>query len=85
MTEESLKRRLRGVVLSDKGNKTITVGIERRKLHQKYKKYVKRSTKYYAHDENNTAKVGDMVTIEQTRPLSKLKRWRLVEVHTKSN
>lgn len=69
-----------GVVVSDKMNKTIVVEVERRVPHPKFKKIVKLSTKLYAHDENGEAKVGDKVSVVETRPLSKLKRWRLDKV-----
>ena len=73
----SLVRTLVGEVVSDRMNKTITVVVERREKHPLYKKYVRRSTKLHAHDENNECNVGDRVTIEQCRPLSKTKSWRL--------
>lgn len=69
-----------GIVVSDKMQKTIVVAIETMILHPIYKKRVKRTTKFKAHDENNVAKVGDKVRIMETRPLSKDKNWRLVEV-----
>lgn len=69
-----------GIVVSDKMQKTIVVAIETMILHPIYKKRVKRTTKFKAHDENNVAKVGDRVKIMETRPLSKDKNWRLVEV-----
>lgn len=69
-----------GVVISDKMNKTITVRLERRTSHPMYKKVVTIQSKVKAHDEKNTAKLGDKVRIAETRPLSKTKRWRLVEV-----
>lgn len=69
-----------GVVVSDKMEKTIVVAIETMILHPIYKKRVKRTTKFKAHDENNVAKIGDKVRIMETRPLSKDKNWRLVEV-----
>ncbi|MGE3163356.1 MAG: 30S ribosomal protein S17 [Planctomycetota bacterium] len=71
---------VRGVVVSDKMDKTIVVRIERLVLHPKYKKFVRSHTKYYAHDEENEAHVGDVVDISQTHPISKSKRWRLREV-----
>ena len=74
------KRILEGVVVSDKGDKTIVVKVERTFLHPVLKKTVRRSKKYHAHDEKNEAKAGDIVRIEETRPLSKQKRWRVVEV-----
>lgn len=73
------KTRLNGVVVSDKMDKTIVVMVETLKEHPKYKKKYKSSTKYKAHDENNECVAGDKVTIEETRPLSKDKRWRLIE------
>ena len=69
-----------GIVVSDKMEKTIVVAIETMILHPIYKKRVKRTTKFKAHDENNVAKIGDKVKIMETRPLSKDKNWRLVEV-----
>jgi small subunit ribosomal protein S17 len=70
----------RGVVVSDKGDKTIVVKVDVIKSHPKYKKVVRRSVKFHAHDEQNTAGIGDTVRIVETRPLSKSKRWRLAEV-----
>ncbi len=72
------KRTLQGVVVSDKQNKTVVVRVERRFTHPLFKKTVRRSKKYYAHDENNEFKVGDIVWIEEHRPISKLKRWAVV-------
>ena len=69
-----------GVVVSDKANKTITVAIQRQVKHPIYGKIIKKTTKLMAHDENNDAHEGDTVRIMETRPLSKNKRWRLVEV-----
>ena len=69
-----------GVVVSNKMAKTAVIETVTRVPHPKFRKIVKHSTKFYAHDENNTAQVGDLVRIMETRPLSKLKRWRLVEV-----
>jgi len=73
------KRILEGVVVSDKNDKTIVVKVERRLRHPVLKKTVRLSKKYHAHDEKNTAKTGDVVRIEETKPLSKQKRWTLVE------
>jgi small subunit ribosomal protein S17 len=73
------KRILEGVVVSDKNDKTIVVKVERRLRHPVLKKTVRLSKKYHAHDEANTAKTGDVVRIEETRPLSKQKRWTLLE------
>ena len=73
------KRVLEGVVVSDKNDKTIVVKVERRLTHTVLKKTVRLTKKYHAHYEKNTAKVGDVVWIEETKPLSKLKRWALVD------
>ncbi len=73
------KRTLEGVVVSDKQDKTVVVKVERRFTHPVLKKTVRRSKKYHAHDEANAAKVGDIVVIEESAPISKLKTWRLVE------
>ena len=73
------KRILEGVVVSDKGDKTVVVKVERTFLHPLLKKTVRRSKKYHAHDEANAAKVGDVVWIEETAPISKNKRWTLVQ------
>jgi small subunit ribosomal protein S17 len=73
------KRILQGVVVSDKNDKTIVVKVERRLRHPVLKKTVRLSKKYHAHDEKNEAKTGDVVRIQETRPLSKQKRWTLVE------
>ncbi len=81
----NVRKTREGIVVSDCQNKTIVVEVIRRTSHPLYKKVVKSTKKYYAHDEENKAKVGDKVTISETRPLSKLKRWRLVEVHGQSN
>lgn len=72
-----------GVVVGDKMNKTISVEMDRIVKEPRYGKYMSRSTRYYAHDEKNEAHVGDRVEIRPTRPLSKLKRWRLVRVVTR--
>ncbi len=72
------RRTLKGIVLSSKMDKTIVVGVNVLKEHPKYKKRYKSSTRYKAHDEKNEAKEGDRVVIEETRPLSKEKRWRLI-------
>ncbi|HEV2559189.1 MAG TPA: 30S ribosomal protein S17 [Microvirga sp.] len=72
------KRVLQGVVVSDKQNKTVVVKVERRFTHPVMKKTVRRTKNYHAHDENNAAKVGDTVFIEESKPISKLKTWVLV-------
>jgi len=79
-SERGVRKERVGVVTSDKMDKTIVVTVDRLARHKRYKKVIKISKKYYAHDENGTAKVGDEVKISETRPTSKLKRWRLVEV-----
>jgi small subunit ribosomal protein S17 len=71
------KRVLQGVVVSDKNDKTVVVEVERRYTHPLFKKTVRRTKKYHAHDEKNSAKVGEIVSIEETAPISKLKRWRV--------
>ncbi len=84
--ESELGRRQerRGVVVSDKGNKTIVVKVEMIKAHPKYKKVVRSSNKLHAHDEQNSAGIGDVVRIIETRPLSKTKHWRLAEIVEKA-
>ncbi len=85
-TTETQGRRktLIGEVVSTKMAKTIVVEVRRQKAHPYYKRVVNRSKKFYAHDENGTARLGDFVKIEETRPLSKLKRWQLKEVVQKA-
>jgi small subunit ribosomal protein S17 len=73
------KRTLQGIVVSDKQKKTLVVRVERRFTHPVLKKTVRQSKKYYAHDENNEYSVGDVVWIEEHRPISKLKRWAVVQ------
>ena len=73
-----------GNVVSTKMQKTIVVSVEMRKAHPKYKRVMKTNKKFYAHDEQNSARVGDMVRIRETRPLSKLKRWNLEEIIRRS-
>ncbi len=73
------KRILQGVVVSDKQDKTIVVRVERRLMHPIYKKFIRRSKKYAAHDEANTCKIGDVVRIRECRPISKNKTWELVK------
>ena len=73
-----------GRVVSDKMSKTIVVEVERRVQHAEYTRTIKRTSRFHAHDEGNAAKVGDRVRIEETRPMSKLKRWRLREILTKA-
>lgn len=71
------KRVLQGVVVSDKAEKTVVVLVERRVMHPLYKKYIRRSKKYMAHDEDNRCKAGDIVRIRECRPLSRRKRWEV--------
>ena len=83
-TAEKLQRTLTGTVSSDKMDKSATVVIERRVKHPIYGKFIKRSTKLHVHDENNECGMGDTVMIEQCRPMSKTKSWRLVKVVEKA-
>jgi len=83
-TTEKSARSLQGNVVSAAMDKTITVQVERQVKHPLYKKYIRRSTKFHAHDENNECSAGDVVRIEECRPISKHKSWRLVEVVTKA-
>ena len=84
MAERTLRKTRIGVVVSNKMDKTITVAIERRVPHPIYKKYFKKTTKLMAHDEKKECGVGDKVKIMETRPLSKNKRWRLVQIVEKA-
>ena len=78
--ERNLRKTRVGIVSSNKMEKTISVKVERKLMHPIYGKFVKKSKKFLAHDETNTCQIGDVVRIMETRPLSKLKRWRLVEI-----
>lgn len=78
--KKSNKKTFTGIVVSDKMDKTVTVQVSTRQLHPIYKKYITRSKKYQAHDESNDAHTGDTVRIIESRPVSKYKRWRLLEV-----
>jgi small subunit ribosomal protein S17 len=82
--ERGRNQERRGVVVSDKGDKTIVVKVDVIKSHPKYKKVVRRTVKFHAHDEQNEAGLGDTVRIVETRPLSKTKRWRLAEIVEKA-
>ncbi len=84
MVERNLRKTRIGVVTSDKMDKTITVAVERKVKHPIYGKFVKKTTKFHAHDEKQECTIGDLVKIMETRPLSKTKRWRLVEVVEKA-
>ena len=83
-TTPAARQERRGIVVSDKGEKTIVVQVDVIKIHPKYKKVVRRTRKFHAHDEQNTAGVGDIVRIVESRPLSKTKNWRLAEVVEKA-
>lgn len=83
-TERRATRPLVGRVVSDKMNKTVTVLVERRVKHPLYKKYIRRSTRIHAHDETDSCKVGDSVSIVQCRPLSRTKAWRVHELITRA-
>ena len=80
MAERNLRKTRIGVVTSNKMEKTVTVAVERKVKHPIYGKFVKKTTKFHAHDEKNDCSIGDTVRIMETRPLSKTKRWRMVEV-----
>jgi small subunit ribosomal protein S17 len=83
-TTPAPRQERRGIVVSDKGEKTIVVQVDVIKIHPKYKKVVRRTRKFHAHDEQNTAGVGDIVRIVESRPLSRTKNWRLAEVVEKA-
>jgi len=83
MAERNLRKTKIGVVTSNKMTKTITVAVERKVKHPIYGKFVKKTTKFHAHDDKDECSIGDIVKIMETRPLSKTKRWRLVEVMEK--
>jgi small subunit ribosomal protein S17 len=86
MAERTSRRKVRvGTVVSDKMDKTIVVKVETRKPHSLYGKIVRKSKKYIAHDEENQCGMGDLVRIMETRPLSKTKRWRLIEIMEKAD
>ncbi len=80
MEKRNLRKERIGIVTSDKMQKSIVVAVERKVKHPKYGKFVKKTTKFVAHDENNDCNIGDTVRIMETRPLSKNKNWRLVEI-----
>jgi len=84
MSENKLVRTLTGRVVSDKMNKSIVVLIERRVKHPMYGKYLSRSSKLKAHDENNDCRIGDLVTIAESRPISKTKSWTLVKIEERA-
>jgi len=84
MSERNLRKTRIGVVSSNKMSKTITVNVERKVKHPIYGKFVKKTTRFHAHDEKSECGVGDVVRIMETRPLSKTKRWRLIEILEKA-
>jgi small subunit ribosomal protein S17 len=84
MAEEKVVRTVTGKVVSNKMDKTITVLIERREKHPVYGKFITRSSKVHAHDENNECQIGDTVTVRETRPLSKSKTWSLVQIEERA-
>jgi small subunit ribosomal protein S17 len=85
MESERNRRKVRqGIVVSAAGEKTCVVKVSERKRHRMYGKMITKSTKFHAHDENNECGIGDVVTIMETRPMSKLKHWRLVEIVEKA-
>lgn len=84
MPQRNLRKVRTGVVSSAKMDKTITVNVERKVMHPLYGKFVKKTKGFHAHDEKNECNLGDVVRIEETRPLSKTKRWRLLEIVEKA-
>ena len=84
MTERGMKRQVAGVVVSNQMNKTVIVAVERLVKHRMYQKYVKRQTKFAAHDETNSCQTGDTVQITESRPLSRTKRWRVSKIVKKA-
>jgi small subunit ribosomal protein S17 len=82
--QQGIRKTVVGNVVSTKMHKTIVVEVERRKAHPLYRRVIRTTKKFYAHDEKNTAHVGDVVRLEETRPLSKLKRWKLQEIIRKA-
>lgn len=84
MVERNLRKTRTGLVTSNKMDKTITVAVERKVKHPIYGKFVKKTTRFHAHDDKNECTIGDTVRIMETRPMSKTKRWRLVEIVEKA-
>ena len=80
MENRNLRKERIGIVVSNKMDKTIVVAVQQKKKHPKFGKFVKKTTKFYAHDEKNDCSIGDLVQIKETRPLSKTKRWRFVKI-----
>lgn len=85
MTNKINRKQLSGTVQSNKMDKTVVVEIMRKIPHKMYNKYVNRSKKYYVHDPQNLCSIGDIVLIEESKPLSKLKRWRIKSIQNKAN
>lgn len=83
-TEKKITRTLIGQVIKNKMNKTVVVSVARKVKHELYGKFITRTTKLHVHDENNVCNIGDTVKIEETKPISKLKAWKLVDVLTKA-
>jgi small subunit ribosomal protein S17 len=84
MKERKMKRQVTGTVVSDKMDKTVTVMVERLVKHRLYHKYIRRRTKFAAHDEKNACRIGDKVMITESRPISKAKRWRVSQIIEKA-
>ena len=84
MTNRGIKRQLVGTVVSDKMDKTAVVQVERLVKHPLYKKYIRRRNKFAAHDNDNSCNIGDKVMITESRPISKLKRWRVIDIIEKA-
>ncbi len=84
MTERNMRKTRTGIVVSDKMDKTVVIAIKDNVRHPLYGKIIKRTSKIHAHDENNICGIGDKVTVMETRPLSKTKRWRVVEIVEKA-
>ncbi len=82
--ERNLRKERIGTVVSNKMKKTVVVSVKRKMMHPMYHKFVNKTSKFYAHDENNMCGIGDTVRIMETRPLSRLKRWRVVEIIEKA-
>jgi len=84
MKTRGMKRQVNGIIVSNKMDKTVVVQVERLVKHSLYKKYIRRSNKFMAHDEENSCQIGDRVEISESRPLSKTKRWRVIRIIEKA-
>ena len=84
MKTRGMKRQVNGIIVSNKMDKTVVVQVERLVKHSLYKKYIRRSNKFMAHDEDNACQIGDRVEISESRPLSKTKRWRVIRIIEKA-